>query len=153
MKNIITKLVSLTSRLCMAGLALLGFGCSDENENNMLCMYGTPTAEFEIKGAVTDAEGNAVPDAEIRVVSPTLPSYPYSVLRGNTDASGSFNCSGTITGYPKDGLKVVCLPGDTGLEADSVVVQLEKTKGSDGFWYLGKGEASVDFRLKKKTAE
>lgn len=50
-------LQSFASRMCIAMLAVLGFSCSDDEEENILCMYGTPTGTFEVKGQVTDAEG------------------------------------------------------------------------------------------------
>ena len=52
----------------MAGLALLGFGCSNDGGDYPV-MYGSPIADFEVKGSVTDAEGNAVKDAEVRVTA------------------------------------------------------------------------------------
>lgn len=44
------NLHSIASRVCMAALALLGFGCSDDNGMDGPNMYGTPTADFEVKG-------------------------------------------------------------------------------------------------------
>ncbi len=136
----------------MAGLALLGFGCSDGGDYPL--MYGSPIADFEVKGSVTDAEGNAVKDAEVRVTAPDAPSGVYSIGKDTTNVSGSYNVSeDRRIGSPSEKVKVVCVPADDSLEADSTVVTLKKVSDGDGDWYCGKGEATVNFSLKKKTAE
>ena len=136
----------------MAGLALLGFGCSDGGDYPL--MYGSPIADFEVKGSVTDAEGNAVKDAEVRVTAPDAPSGVYSIGKDTTNVSGSYNVSeDRRIGSPSAKVKVVCVPADDSLEADSTVVTLKKVSDGDGDWYCGKGEATVNFSLKKKTAE
>lgn len=147
------NLGSVTSRICMAALALLGFGCSDDNGGGEPDMYGTPTAKFEVKGKVTDANGNGVRNAEVRITEKGRPSGVFSILKVKSDESGSYNLSGTIVGSPNEELKVVCIPADENLKADSTGVSLKKVENGDGAWYLGKGTATVDFRLKKKEAE
>lgn len=152
MKTFCSNLCSITSRICMAGLALLGFGCSDEGDYPL--MYGSPTADFEVKGSVTDAEGNAVKDVEVRVTTPEAPSGLYSIGKDTTNVAGSYNVSeNRRIGSPSEKVKVVCIPADDTLEADSTVVTLKKVSDGDGDWYGGKGEATVNFNLKKKTAE
>lgn len=153
MKRIYSNLRSITSRVCMAGLALLGFSCSDDDDNGQLCMYGTPTAEFEIKGAVTTEDGKPVPDAEVRVTKREIPSARYVYDRDTTESDGSYNLKGYMSAFSENILKIVCIPDDASLAADSVEVKLTKTEGGDGAWIMGKGEATVDFKLKKKAAE
>lgn len=153
MKRIYSNLRSITSRVCMAGLALLGFSCSDDDNDEQICMYGTPIAEFEIKGAVTSEDGKPVPDAEVRVTGRGVPSVPGAYDRDTTETDGAYSLRGHFSGGPENILKVVCVPGDASLAADSVEVKLTKTEDGDGIWNTGKGEATVDFRLKKKAAE
>lgn len=66
MKKTYRTISSLWATICAGALAVLGFGCSDKNNpwNNDLCMYGTPTGQFEVKGAVTDEAGNPVDNAD-----------------------------------------------------------------------------------------
>lgn len=149
MKRIYSNLRSITSRVCMAGLALLGFSCSDEVE----CMYGTPTTEFEIKGVVTSEDGTPVQNAEVRVTERGVPSDPGACGRDTTESDGAYNLKGYISAFSESILKVVCIPEDASFAADSVEVKLTKTEGGDGAWIMGKGEATVDFKLKKKAAE
>ena len=50
-----TKLQRLTHYLVATLLGLLGFSaCSDEEENDMVVEYGVPSADYIIKGSVTD---------------------------------------------------------------------------------------------------
>lgn len=52
----------MKSRLILLLLALLGMGaCGGES----LDEYGSPTADFEIKGNVTDPQGNPVPNIRV----------------------------------------------------------------------------------------
>lgn len=152
MKKFCSNLCSITSRICMAGLALLGFGCNGGDDYPL--MYGTPTADFEVKGMVTDADGNAVKGAEVRVTGSEAPSGVYVHGKATTEESGAYSVfKSEMIGSPKDKVKVVCIPSDGTLEADSTVVTLKKVSDGDGNWYGGKGEATVNFKLKKKTAE
>lgn len=153
MKKISASLQSFASRMCIALLAVLGFSCSDEEEENILCMYGTPTGTFEVKGQVTDAEGKPVADAEVRVTMPEASSIPYSYAKGVTDAAGSFSleCSGVTIGKGSK-LKVVCIPADASIEADSMLVGVMQIEEGEG-WYTGKWASTANFRLHGKTAE
>ena len=153
MKKISTSLQSFTSRLCIALLAVLGFSCSDDEEENILCMYGTPTGAFEVKGEVTDADGKPVANAEVRVTEPEASSIPYSYAKGVTDAAGSFSleCSGVTIGKGSK-LKVVCIPADASIEADSMLVGVKRIEEGEG-WYTGKWAATASFRLHSKPTE
>lgn len=147
------NLRSITSRVCMTAIAFLGFGCSDDNGMDEPDMYGTPTADFEVKGKVTDGDGKEVGNAEIRVTKIDTPSGVYSIRKTTSETIGTYNVEGTFTGYPEDKVKVVCVPADKNLEPDSTIVTLKKVNDGDGAWNTGKGTATVDFTLKKKTAE
>ena len=51
-------------------LGFLGFSsCEDNGDDpgNIICMYGTPTASYTIKGKVTDQAGQALSDIQIIV--------------------------------------------------------------------------------------
>ena len=55
-------------------LGFLGFSsCEDNGDDpgNIICMYGTPTASYTIKGKVTDQAGQALSD--ILILSPIPP--------------------------------------------------------------------------------
>lgn len=73
------KISTLFSRLCAAGVAILGFGCSSADDpDELICMYGTVTGSFEIKGKVTTEDGKNVSDAAVKVTRQDVPSGIYS---------------------------------------------------------------------------
>ncbi|MDE5870013.1 MAG: radical SAM-associated putative lipoprotein, partial [Muribaculaceae bacterium] len=113
------------------------------------CMYGTPTGDFEIKGMVTSEDDQAVPDATVRVTKPDMPSGTYSIETTKTDKDGKYTLKGVD--FPTD-MKVVCIPDNPMLEADSTIVELDYKKDpkDKNTWNRGHAEATVDFRLKKR---
>ena len=127
---------------CSAILSLFGFSCCSETE----CMYGTPTGDFEIKGTVTDAGGNEIHNAEIRVTYPEAPSGIYRFGETATDSKGNYEIKGHEF-LPK--MKVVCLPENTDLQPDSVIVKMNyKDPDKHNSWDHGHAEATVNFTLK-----
>lgn len=152
MKKTYRTISSLWAAMCAGALTLLGFGCSDnEGGGNGLCMYGTPTGYFEVKGAVTDEAGNPVDNADIYVTHPEGQSGIYSFAKGKTDDKGDYLIE--TSDFPKTEIKVVCKPEDENLEPDSVNVKMkfEKDRKHDKDpWYSGKAKATVNFKLKKK---
>ena len=58
-------------------LGFLGFSsCEDNGDDpgNIICMYGTPTASYTIKGKVTDQAGQALSDIHpVLILSPIPP--------------------------------------------------------------------------------
>lgn len=142
------------SGLCSAGVAVMGFGCNSEEGSGEGLMYGTPTSTFEIKGTVTDMDGNAVGNAAIRVViPPDKDSGLYGMDLSKTDTQGAYKVGGELF-TEIDMMKVVCIPEQPALEPDSVVVELNYIgNDKDKPWY-SHAEKKVDFKLKeKKNAE
>lgn len=149
MKLIEKRHSSLLSALCYALLSLLGFSCSSPED--IYYMYGSPSGDFEIKGAVTSEDGSAVGDAEIRVTGPDTPSGIYSIQATKTKPNGRYEAKGETYGHSQ--LKVVCIPSDPMLEPDSVIVKLNYNKDNAGTWYVGEAKETVDFKLKAKAIE
>ncbi|MDE6368557.1 MAG: radical SAM-associated putative lipoprotein [Muribaculaceae bacterium] len=150
MKTFNRKISSLISKLCAACLAVLGYSCSSSSSDIPL-MYGMPVGDFEIKGSVTDEDGDAVENAEIRVTYAEAPSGLYSPFRTRTDEKGKYQIEERLW---RSELKVVCVPNNSTNEADSVIVKLDYKH--DGIhedkdaWYEGFAEETVNFKLKKK---
>ena len=146
---------SLLTRICVGGLALLGFGCEEEGGGEGgECMYGTPVSSFEIKGKVVTEDGNDVVGASVRVTDPQTPSGVYSYNVTKTGEDGTY-----ISAYERfpsqNKAKVVCIPADPALEADSVTIDMKynDNKHKNDPWYFGHADATVDFTLKKKKAD
>lgn len=149
MRKIKLNCSALISRLCAAGVALLGFSCSsDEPDDNILFMYGSPTGSFEVKGMVKDALTDTGVEARIRVTYPEADSGTYSFTEATTTETGNFTAQGSDYGALK--LKVVCLPDNPALAADSVIVDAVhvKDKNNKDPWSHGHAEVTVDFNLK-----
>lgn len=133
-------------KLCAASLALLGFSCGSEEE----CMYGTPYGSYEIKGKVTTEDGEPIEKAVVRITNPDMPSGLMSEIADTTSSNGEYNAQ-CDWGWPGE-KKIVCEVEDPTLEADSVIVGM-KFSGSKEVWNHGHAEATVDFKLRKKSGE
>lgn len=141
---------SFLSKILASGIALLGFSCSSAEDDDILYMYGCPTGKFTIKGKVSSEDGKALQDATLRVTLPELDSYPHPSLEGKSDETGNYSLQGA--NVPHEKLKVVCVPNDESLAADSTTVDMKyvNKNGEENSWYVGEAEATVDFILKKK---
>ncbi len=158
------KFSSFWASICATILGLLGVSCSNEDEpdGGLICMYGTPTATFEIKGRVTTEKENiGVPDAVIKVMNIPVPNpyFPeedlpksYTYFRTVTDGFGFYSATSSL--YPVDRVKVACVPLVSTFQPDTVIVELKyiKNDNSDD-WDEGTATAEVNFKLKEKSAE
>ncbi len=141
-----TKFSTLSAAVSAAILSVFGVSCSSEEE-----MYGTPTADFEIKGMVTSGSNNTpVSDAIIKVLPNVTDEddvLPFSMTV--TNDWGNYSTTGTM--YPLSSVKIACIPVNPDLNPDTVVVKLEYIKYSDkdNPWYAGKAKAEVNFSLKQ----
>lgn len=150
-------------------ITLLGFSsCQEEGADDVPCMYGMPYSHFELKGKVTDTDGQFVENAEISlkskyeggdlngqykpvytVVDMTADTKPNHMVK--TDSKGDYHLGGSV--FFKT-VRVICTPAkDSGLEADSteITVTFEKDPNvKDDGWYIGSYQGTLDFELKKK---
>lgn len=140
------NLSAIITRVCVAVMSLLGYSCNFEGNEPL--MYGTPTGTWEIKGNVTDEANEPVTDATIKITYPTVNSSLYTIGEAKTDKEGFYVSTGS---EPAGVLKVVCIPNDKALKADSTIVKLEYSGGDkNNSWDVGSVSATVDFKLKKK---
>lgn len=163
------------SYLLSSLLACLGFtSCdSEKGENPMICMYGTPTATFVIKGKVTDESGKGLPG--IQVVVPNLEfgfvtrpgvilDHPNGTLplcdTLYTQEDGQFAWHGAAFNY--DTVRYNLRFNDLHAvedapfyQADSLKVTFLATelKNGDGAWNWGYAEKKIEVTLKEKKDE
>ena len=138
-------------------LGILGFTACGEGGaggGGMMCEYGTPTADFTVKGKVTNADGKPIKGIEIS--SKDLSSFiDGSGLSAVTAEDGTF-----VTNKIKEfGVGGTLVFTDTDGEANGgEFVTLEKQistlpqkqiKDRDG-WYRGEYEVTADVKLKKR---
>lgn len=142
-KSIISAVIS---QLCTTLLALLGYNCSAIHEPE--CMYGTPTASFEVKGKVTDEESKPLEAAEIKLM-PTWHHYNHNIATTTTEADGKYIINTSFD--PIDSIWVVCIPADNAYMTDYIKMPLkyhyDKEHKKDE-WYVGHAEITVDFKLR-----
>lgn len=147
MNMIRTRISTFISSLCASLLAVLGFGCSSNTDEP--CMYGTPYSSFEIKGKVTTEDGDPVANATVRITQPEFPSGIYAFSKAITGENGVYTAEGS-TFQLGEKCKVVCIPEDSSLDADSIIVDLKFIREHEDTWYIGHASAIADFTLKKK---
>lgn len=139
---------AIVSKLCVALMAFLGYGCSEQGDEPLL-MYGCPMGRWEIKGDVTDEEDVPVTDATVKITLPNVNSSGYALSEVRTDEAGFYTSTGGETAAE---FKVVCIPDDPALKPDSTIVKLKYSGGNPkNPWDMGSADVTVDFRLKKKN--
>ncbi len=139
MKKIITKSLSIL------GFTIPMFGC-DAPE-----MYGTPWADYEVKGKVLDADGDPIKGIKVSLIEDQYNSQSTQSLE-----NGTFKVSlGTI---PFDKLKLTAQDIDgaeNGGEFEEKTVELDFSKikytGESDGWYHGKKSLEQDIVLEEKT--
>ena len=95
MKNINLQLLRKINCLLTGLLAIIGFSCGENGE--IPCEYGSPHANFQIKGKVTDMKGEPIPGLQVRI-NPSGKTHPLGWLHTDTlrtDTNGDFVFSKT----------------------------------------------------------
>lgn len=142
-------------------LTLLGFsscrGGNDEGVFPWEVLYGSPYANFDVRGAVLNEAGDRLEGMTVTAKEVFEPEsengcpWSYEVARTKTDASGQYLQHGTWTGgeIREDvGLRIVVEDPRGEYAADSVDVRLTHTdKGNEKTWCYGTDVGVADFRL------
>ncbi|WP_462373504.1 radical SAM-associated putative lipoprotein [Alistipes shahii] len=145
------------NKVWMLLLSLLGFaGCGDEENGGGegSYMYGTPYAEYTVKGRVKDAAGRPIAGIEVR--RPFGVPDPAAV---RTDAQGAyvFEASENVL-YRPPVLTFTDTDGPAGggdfaeKEVEVVFTESDRTGQREGSWMYGRFERTgVDVVLDEKT--
>lgn len=146
-------------------LSLLGFSSCNKNEiddpGNNICLYGTPTTHYIIKGKVTDTDGKPINGVKVEADAAhddyrrplTEPVY--------TDEKGEYSANGV--GISSDGQGNILLEvtfedvdgeANGGTFANDTVrgkdMTIEKVKNGDGAWNRGTYEITANKTMKRK---
>ena len=139
-------------KIILSLLAIFGFAACEP-----MAEYGTPSADFIIKGTLTDSiSSTSVPN--IRIIRGDYATYSYPLFDTiYTDATGKYKMS--VNSFPVESptfhLKVDDVDGTQNVgDFQSKTVEvvfissdwIEKKSG----WYAGKAQKTVDIKLKKK---
>lgn len=152
MKKISIKAGNIVRSMLAGAISLLGFAACDDpedpdNDGGMVCMYGTPTGYYEIKGSV---KSDAGPVENARVIMRHISRSNTNTYYGDTvftDSKGLYKLN--TAGWPDENIRIVCQPQSDTLEADSVDIKVE-FKGEKGPWVVGTADETVNFKLKNK---
>jgi putative lipoprotein (rSAM/lipoprotein system) len=155
-----TKLQRLTHYLIATLLGLLGFSaCSDESneEDEVLLMYGIPTAAYIVKGTVTDEAGNPIEGLH---VTPYLHYHKFDSSKAplaTTAKDGTFKLD-TIKGMRIPPIVVADQDGEAHgghfIPDTLTMKEFERTQLEEGQgWFDGVFELKADIKLKKKVKE
>ncbi len=148
-------------------LVLLGFSActnyldDDDDPGKMICMYGVPSAQYNVKGKVIDADTKqAIPG--IRVISGRigisdgkewLTYYPDTVY---TDTKGKFET--VRRDHPAEKYRFIWedVDGESNgsYKKDSIDVDIKgKYINGEGYWYQGEKDINVTLKIKKNTSK
>lgn len=149
-------MIRFFDRLILALLAVAGLTTACDEP---MVEYGTPTADYVIKGTVTDSI-TTQSIKNIRVIRELDENGVYGDTT-YTDAKGcyQFSFSGFPDEHPEFRLKTEDIDGDQNggeFENRKVIVQInssDRTETGDNHWYLGKAVKKQDFKLHYKVKQ
>ena len=130
MKKVRLRVLAQVNVLLGAVLAL--FGCGSKRaaavENQVVCLYGVPTATYKVSGTVTGEKHKPLKD--VQVVVKGYKNYPITdTLR--TDNKGRYTAD--YTGYPTDSLNIVVTDPSGEYKADSTKIEVPWKEGASVF--------------------
>jgi putative lipoprotein (rSAM/lipoprotein system) len=169
MKTNYRPLIKAVNWMLAGILGLLGFsGCDDKSG---LVEYGTPWADYTIKGSVIN-KANGKPVEGISVVVSNVPEGPalmygvpwtsYKYLSAVTDAKGAFKLSdkGMTDYFPPDSVPLIVsdIDGEKNgsFASDTLYIDFKDAErsGKPNGWYSGEFTKTVKVELaEKKTDE
>jgi len=150
------SIVGFFDKIIIALLSCFAFFTGCDILKDGPCEYGTPTADFEIKGTVTDSiTSNALPNIRVIRKNADYPQYGDTIY---TDANGkySFSFQDFPINEPTFPIKVEDIDGSlnsgdyVSKEVNVVINSSDWVKKGDGHWYYGKASKTQDFKLTVK---
>lgn len=146
-------------------LSVLGYACSSSDEDDRaVCMYGTPHADYQFSGTVTDESGSPVKGIKVsaknvyRLYDGTVVET-YGVDSTLTDSKGKYAVEGgAFLGEHILKLIVEDLDGEANggnFMNDTIDIDFDNAKkvkepDKDDYWSNGTFAISQDIKLKKK---
>ena len=145
-------------------LSIIGYGCSSSDDPEYICMYGTPHADYQFSGTVTDESGSPVKGIKVsaknvyRRYDSTL-IETYGVDSTLTDSKGKYAVEGgAFLGEHILKLIVEDLDGEANggnFMNDTIDIDFDNAKkvkepDKDDYWSEGTFAINQDIKLKKK---
>lgn len=139
----------LAGLLSLLGFSVTSCGATEE--------YGSPYAEYELKGKVTNMNGDPIQGIEINyggIYNNVLsPSYISEMSKSpQTQKDGSYDIK--FKDFPMDTIRIIAKDMDGAangsFETDSIDVPVKEFKGGES-WFRGTADMDVpDIKLKEK---
>ena len=145
-------------------LSIIGYGCSSSDDPEYICMYGTPHADYQFMGTVTDESGSPVSGVKVsaknvyRLYDGTVVET-YGVDSTLTDSKGKYAVEGeAFLGEHILKLIVEDLDGEANggnFMNDTIDIDFDNAKkvkepDKDDYWSDGTFAITQDIKLKKK---
>lgn len=144
-------------------LSLLGFSsCSNENDDpgNDICLYGTPTTHYIIKGKVTDTDGKPINGVKVEVNETYDDNRRHLEGPVYTDEKGEYSAAPGVT-FDTRGVALLEVTfedvdgeANGGTFANDTVrgkdMTVKKISDGDGAWNRGTYEITANKTMKRK---
>ena len=157
MKALHHKLLLVANWILAGILAMLGFsGCSNEDIDNLVAMYGSPHASYHLMGRVQNAAQEGIPDIKLETqISFGAEFMPFQdpII---TNKDGYFQSS--FDGPTAKTLRIIATDIDGEINGsyanDTIDISLSKDdyEGNDGLWFEGhvdKHDLNIELKEKK----
>lgn len=139
----------LAGLLSLLGFSVTSCGATDE--------YGSPYAEYELKGKVTNMNGDPIQGIELNyggiynnVLFSSYISEMYKSPQTQKDGSYDIKFEDSPMGIVRIIAKDIDGPENGSFETDSIDVKIEGFEGGKS-WFRGKAEVNIpDIKLKEK---
>ena len=139
----------LAGLLSLLGFSVTSCGATDE--------YGSPYAEYELKGKVTNMNGDPIQGIELNyggiynnVLFSSYISEMYKSPQTQKDGSYDIKFEDSPMGIVRIIAKDIDGPENGSFETDSIDVKIEGFEGGTS-WFHGKAEVNIpDIKLKEK---
>lgn len=139
-------------------LTMLGFSSMvscDGDIKQHADMYGTPSADYEIKGKVLDADGDPIKGIKITMKRDDNNPIPFDMAQGFSLDNGEYKLQTKTFPLEEFILTAEDIDGaENGGEFEEKTVELDFSKieytGDKGAWYKGKKSLEQDIVLEEK---
>ncbi|MBQ7422909.1 MAG: radical SAM-associated putative lipoprotein [Prevotella sp.] len=148
----------LQKALSMVMVALGFMSCSEDGPGREVCLYGSPTMSFLVKGRVADEAGKPLKGINIKLKEGM--GYNGGCLMDSvfTDVEGHFQTKALVNTVLSPYTKIIFddVDGEENggtFVSDTVDIDKldrEKVRESDGHWYQGEYVITADWKLKRK---
>lgn len=137
-------------------LSLLGFNSCDII-SDMPLEYGTPNANYTVKGKVTDQANKPIPGIEVTIKRSSLPvDHPFNSKILSSDTKGEFS-NEFLGEFPRDIVFTLTFTdidgaqnGEYNSKQESIEIKTTELKGRSSGWFAGSATKEITVKLDSK---